>query len=92
MAGPMTGNSHTRLIGTGFKLGTSKMTVGAKWGPISDIAIQKADVLDYIYQKSAFENIIQGSEEIKAYLNEATNYDRIDADMVEDYSYHSVYS
>jgi hypothetical protein len=39
MAGPLTGDTKTRLIGTGFKLGNNKMAVGAKWGAISDSVI-----------------------------------------------------
>jgi hypothetical protein len=58
MAGPLSGNTKTRLIGTGFKLGNNKMAVGAKWGALTDSVIQKSEVLDYIYQKTAFENII----------------------------------
>jgi hypothetical protein len=92
MAGPLTGNTKTRLIGTGFKLGNNKMAVGAKWGAISDAVVQKSEVLDYVYQKTAFENIIQGSEELRAYAQEASNFERVDAEMTEDFTYSSVYS
>jgi len=67
------------------------MQVGAKWGPIMDTVIDKKDVVNYIYQRSAFENMIEGSEELKAYWYEAHDFRRVDEEMFDDYSYNSVY-
>lgn len=69
MAGPTTGGSKTRLIGTGFK--PPKTKVHAKWGIVDTEVIEKAYVEEYIYYRIQFENIIEGSEEIKAYIYEA---------------------
>jgi hypothetical protein len=48
-------------------------------------------VLDYVYQRSAFENMIEGSEELKAYWYEAHDFERRDEKMFEDFTYNSVY-
>ena len=56
-----------------------------------DTVIEKKDVVNYIYQRSAFENIIEGSEELKAYWYEAHDFRRFDEEMFDDYSYNSVY-
>lgn len=89
MAGPAEANSKTRIIGNGFK--PLRSTVNIKWGVISSDAIPKAQVEDYIYSKIAFENMIEGSEELKSYIYEAAHLQRVDSLMEEDYKYHSVY-
>lgn len=38
-----------------------------------------------------FENMIEGSEELKAYIYEASNFARVDTVMYEGSSYHAVY-
>ena len=69
MAGPTEGGSKTRVIGTGYK--PPKAKVHAKWGIVDTEEIVKAYVEDYIYYRLQFENIIEGSEEIRAYVYEA---------------------
>ena len=71
MAGPVEGNTKTRLVGTGFKP-LKNATVSAKWGIINTDTIPKSLVEDYIYYKTTFENMIEGCEELKAYWYEAT--------------------
>ena len=67
------------------------MQVAGKWGAISTVDIQKADVMDYVYQKKAYEDMIAGSEELKAYWYEAADFARVDTGMDEDGTYNSVY-
>lgn len=89
MSGPNQGGTKTRLVGTGFK--PPKSTVQAKWGVLSTDTIPKSYVEDYIYYKMQFENMIEGSEELKAYIYEASQFPRVDTIMEEGYSYHAVY-
>lgn len=89
MAGPVQGDAKTRIIGQGFK--PSKSHVDLKWGVVETGVIQKEEVVDYVYQKYQFENMVEGSEEIKAYVYEAANFARVDTTMVEERSYHAVY-
>lgn len=91
MAGPLNGNTKTRLIGTGFRLSNKKMDIGAKWGPIADTIITKGEVTDYIYQRLAFESMIEGSEELSAYWHEANAFKKVDEKMFDDFTYNSVY-
>lgn len=69
MAGPIQGKSKTRVIGSGFK--PPKSAINVKWGILNTEAIPKSYVEDYIYYKLQFENMIEGSEELKAYIYEA---------------------
>ena len=62
-----------------------------KWGILSTSAIPKNLVEDYIYYKLQFENMIEGSEELKAYIYEASHFQRVDTIMEEGGSYHAVY-
>jgi hypothetical protein len=48
-------------------------------------------VTDYVYYKTQFESMIEGSEELKAYAYEASRFDRVDSVMGEGETYHSVY-
>jgi len=89
MAGPVQGSSKTKIIGTGFKPARSNVQV--KWGVLSSDAIPKSSVEDYIYSKYSFENMIEGSDELKSYIYEAASFPRVDSEMEEDKSYHSVY-
>ncbi len=85
MAGPVQGETRTRVIGQGFK--PKKKNVDLKWGILQTQTIVKEEVIDYVYSQTAFENIIEGSEEIKAYWYEASSYKRIDEPMSEGYTY-----
>jgi hypothetical protein len=89
MAGPTQGGSKTRIIGTGYK--PPKTKIHAKWGIVETEEIIKAYVEEYIYYRLQFENIIEGSEEIKAYVYEASHFPRVDSLMEEGFSYHSIY-
>jgi len=51
----------------------------------------RKSVSDYFWEKKAFENIIPGNEEIKAYLYEASSYPRVDTDMFETITYSQIY-
>ena len=89
MAGPVQGNSKTRIIGLGYKPPKSK--VDLKWGVLETQIIEKDQVTDYVYYKNQFENMIEGSEELKAYIYEAAQFPRVDLPMEEGNSYHAVY-
>ena len=89
MAGPTVGGSKTRIIGTGYK--PPKTKIHAKWGIVDTEEIVKAYVEEYIYYRLQFENIIEGSEEIKAYIYEAAYFPRVDTVMEEAFPYHSIY-
>ena len=89
MSGPVKGSSLTRILGTGFK--PRKGNVDLKWGVLNTTVIKKEEVTDYIYQQVAYENMIEGSEELKAYIYEAANFPRVDLEMYEEHTYHSIY-
>ena len=89
MAGPAVAGSKTRIIGTGFK--PNRTSVHIKWGIVSSEVIPKSQVEDYIYQKNAFENMIEGSDELKSYIYEASQFPRVDSILEEDSKYHAVY-
>jgi len=91
MAGPLSGSTNTRLLGSGFRLDSKKMRVAGKWGPLKITQINKDEVMDYVYQKKAYENMIEGSQELKAYWYEATDFARVDSEMKEDDTFTSIY-
>lgn len=86
-AGPLFGNTHTRLIGTGFN------TTGAreKWGPFATEKFKKSEVKTYTYESANWEHIVDGAEEISSYLHEAASLPHYDLPMVENYPYDSSY-
>lgn len=69
MAGPVQGNTKTRIIGLGYK--PRNHNVELKWGVINTDVIVKEQVTEYVHSRYAFENMIEGSEELKAYIYEA---------------------
>jgi hypothetical protein len=77
MAGPVEGYTKSTLIGTGFR--TLNNPVNSKWGIVSTDKILKAEVHDYVYQKSKFENWQEGFEGIKGYFFEASHLSRVDS-------------
>jgi hypothetical protein len=89
MAGPVQGNTKTRVIGSGFK--PTKSNADLKWGVLETEVMYKEQVTEYIYYKAQFENMIEGSEEIKSYVYEAAYFSRVDLEMFEESSYHSTY-
>jgi len=44
-----------------------------------------------VYYQYQFENMIEGSEELKAYIYEAAHFRRVDLEMYEQKTYHSFY-
>lgn len=90
MSGPVKGNTHTRIIGTGFKP-IHRKNVDLKWGVLDTAIVKKEEVTEYIYSQVGFENMIEGSEELKAYIYEAQNFPRVDLEMFEEHTYHSIY-
>jgi len=91
MAGPLSGERRTRLIGQGFRGVEGKLQINSKWGPILTEIINKQDVLDYVYERQAFENMIPGDDELKAYWYEAQSFSRVDSEMFEQWTYNSIY-
>ena len=45
-----------------------------KWGVVRTTRIEKVEVVDYIYYKLQFENMIEGCDAVKAYVYEASNF------------------
>lgn len=89
MAGPLEGGSKTRIIGLGYK--PRNNNVDLKWGVISTDTIIKEQVTEYVYNRYAFENMIEGSDELKAYIYEAQRFPRVDLPMIEQNTYYSIY-
>lgn len=89
MAGPVQGNSKTRIIGLGYR--PPKSHIDLKWGILTTAIIEKEQVTEYIYYKTQFENMIEGCEELKAYVYEASRFQRVDLPMYDGNSYHSIY-
>lgn len=90
MAGPVSGNKKTKLIGSGYK--TNYMTLYHKWGVYKTEAIVKQDIIDYVYEEQSYLNMIEGSEELKAYWFESTNFPKVDTTMIEQQNYYAYYS
>jgi hypothetical protein len=91
MSGPLQGDTNTLLIGQGFRAIDPKINYDAKWGTIMTQVLPRKSVSDYFWEKQAFENIIPGNEEIKAYLYEALSYPRVDTNMTETITYSQIY-
>jgi hypothetical protein len=89
MSGPVQGVARTRIIGQGFK--PRNKNVDLKWGVLETAIIHREEVTEWIHNQVAFENMITGSEELKAYIYEASNFQRVDTTLVETFSYHSIY-
>jgi len=49
------------------------------------------DISDYMYTQKTFENTIEGSGELKAYIYEAVSFPRIDTRMYESITYSQIY-
>lgn len=48
-------------------------------------------MINYVYQQKTYENMIEGSEALKAYWQEASDFARVDTEMKEGDTYNSVY-
>ena len=91
MAGPQEEETNTLLIGQGFRPIDANLNYDAKWGVIKTQTLPRKDVKDYFWEQHAFEEIIAGNEEIKAYLYEAASYPRVDTVMNEITTYSQIY-
>lgn len=54
IAGPLTGGTQMRLIGSGFKPKSPKLQISSKWGPIATNDIPKVEVSDYMWNFQEF--------------------------------------
>lgn len=68
-----------------------KESIDLKWGVLRTNVIVKSEVTEYIYYKTTFESMIEGNEEIKAYVYEASEFPRVDLPMYDGNTYHSIY-
>lgn len=91
MAGPLTVNTNTFLIGQGFRPVSTKTNYNVKWGAIITDILPRAEVEDYKWDQTRFLNTIDGSETLKAYMFEASRFARVDTKMYEETEYRSVY-
>lgn len=89
MAGPISGNKKTKLIGTGYH--ANHVSLYHKWGVYKTESIVKQDVIDYVYEEQSYLNMIEGSQELKAYWFESTNFPKRDTTMIAQQTYNSVY-
>jgi hypothetical protein len=58
-----------------------------KWGVKNTVEIPNLDVKDYSYTNEQFLNSVPGSEELRAYQNEAHTFARVDTTMNEGGAY-----
>lgn len=89
MSGPITGNTNTKLIGTGYN--PKNLQLSHKWGVYQTETINKNDIINYIYEENTYLNMIEGSEELSAYWFESSNFPKIDTIMKSGASYDTIY-
>lgn len=100
MAGPLSGNTKTELIGQSFRALKSQKVYSAKWGPIASSEMHEyqsagngqtdtsvKEIFSYSYTFEGYQNTIPGSEEIYAYWHEATSIPKVDTEMDPTYKY-----
>ena len=75
------------LIGQGFRATDPKKVYSDKWGPLLTQAMPRSEISDYFWTQRGFENTIEGSGELKAYIYEAASFPRIDTKMFESITY-----
>ena len=90
MAGPIWGNNATTLIGQGFRPIDPKKIYSDKWGPLLTQTMPRDEISDYFWTQRGFENFIEGSGELKAYIYEAVSFPRIDTKMYETITYSQI--
>ena len=83
MSGPQRKDTDVELIGQGFKM--PKRTADIKWGV--ETTLNVSNVKDYSYNAEGFLNIVPGSQELRAYRDEAAGFKRVDSNMVEGNTY-----
>ena len=91
MAGPLTVDTNTFLIGQGFRALNAKINYNVKWGPIITDVMPRPDVQSYEWDLTRFENTIDGCEALHAYIYEASHFARVDTKMYETVEYRSIY-
>lgn len=85
MAGPQRKETNVKLVGQGFKM--PKRSTDVKWGVETTEVIQASNVSDYTYYLDGFLTMVPGSEELRAYKDEAAGFSRVDTTMNEGISY-----
>jgi len=80
MSGPISGKKSTKLIGQGYR--PNYISLYHKWGVFETEAIIKKEVIDYVYEEQSYLNMIEGSEELKAYWFESSNFPKVDTTMI----------
>lgn len=91
MAGPLTVNTNTFLIGQGFRSNNPKFNYNVKWGTIMSDEMPRPDIKDYQWDLERFMNTIEGSDNLRAYIYEASRFARVDTAMFTETEYRSVY-
>ena len=91
MAGPLTVNSNTFLIGQGFRAHSTHINYNVKWGAIMTDVMPRPDVENYSWDLTKFINTIDGSEALRAYIYEAVRFARVDTAMSSTLEYRSIY-
>ena len=81
MAGPLTVNTNTFLIGQGFRSQNPKTDYNVKWGAIMTDVMPRAQVADYTWDLNKFIDTIDGDESLRAYIYEAGRFARVDTSM-----------
>ena len=91
MAGPLTVETNTFLIGQGFRPVSPKTNYNVKWGAIKTDILPRAEVENYTWDFAKFEHTIDGSEALTAYIWEASRFAKVDTTMYTTTEYRSVY-
>lgn len=91
MAGPLTANTNTFLIGQGFRAISPKTNYNVKWGAIMTDVMPRPQVENYSWDLGRFLNTIDGSETLSAYLYEASRFARVDTKMYDTIEYRSIF-
>jgi len=91
MAGPLTVTTNTFLIGQGFRSNNPKTDYNVKWGAIMTDVMPRNQVENYSWDLTRFENTIEGSEALRAYIYEAGRFARVDTSMYATTEYRSIF-
>lgn len=91
MAGPLSNSTYTFLIGQGFRPISTKANYNVKWGAIITDILPRAEVQNYSWDLTKFENTIDGCEALRAYIYEASRFARVDTKMYAEIEYRSIY-
>ena len=91
MSGPLGGNTHTRLVGQGFKPIDKKLQINSKWGPMMTEKISRADVSDYVYSRQGWASQYSGVPDFEEFWFGKIMAERQDKDteMIDGHTYSS---